>query len=103
MGPKNRSLTASTNFLQQLVITEVSQRSCRSQGLLPLRRSRGTLAAGVNDPDYRFVLEETKAGFKQTSRANFSCFVTGDFCSALSANAVGSLHLMDSPSRSPIT
>jgi hypothetical protein len=43
-------------------------------------------AAGVNDPGYSFVVEQDKAGFEKASRANFLCCVTGDFCSAPSAN-----------------
>jgi hypothetical protein len=62
MGAINYALTAPADFLQQLVIAEVSQDSRRSRGFLSIRRPDAIIAAGVNDSGYRFVCEQTKAG-----------------------------------------
>src|SRR6516162_9858305 len=102
MGAIDNPLTASANFLEQLIITEVCEHLCgtrsarrwnassrlrrgfggQAQRVGRLRRSRST-----NDPGYRFVVEQTKPTFQEASRASFECCVAGNFCSAARANS----------------
>jgi hypothetical protein len=63
MGAIDHTLAAPADFLQQLIVPEVAQHSCRSRGLLPIRCPHAVVTAGVNDPGYRFSRERTKAGF----------------------------------------
>jgi hypothetical protein len=76
-----------------------------AQRLRPFRRKRGdnlveariaaqrvaaylaVLAAARDLLGLIFNAEQTKAGFQQASRTNFSCCVTRNFCAALFANS----------------
>src|SRR4029077_19300772 len=95
VGSINYALTASTDFLQQLVVAKVCKHSCWCSGFLPIRCLHAVIATGVNDPGHRFVRERSKAGFQKTSWANSWRCVVGGFCSAPSTNTGGSLHFDD--------
>jgi hypothetical protein len=59
MGAINNALAAPANFFKQFIITKVSE---HSRGFLSIRCSHTTVAAGVNDPGYRFVVEQAETG-----------------------------------------
>jgi hypothetical protein len=59
---KYDALAALADFLQQFVVAEVAERLWRWRGFLFIRSSHAIVAAGVNDPGYRFLVEQTKAG-----------------------------------------
>src|SRR4029077_56116 len=86
IGAINYPLTATANFLQQFVIAKVSQHFNVRHTVTPARH--GFLIGRV----FILAVEQTKTGLKKASRADFSCYVTVDCCSAPSANSRGSLH-----------
>ena len=97
MGAINNALTASADFLQQLIVAKVPEYFCPPRdGFAVANCSRGSLSivyanaffqAGIGDASYSVLVKQTKTTLQKTSRANFLCGVTGDSRSAPSANA----------------
>jgi hypothetical protein len=63
MGAINHALAPATDFLQQFVIAEVCQYPCCSLGFLYNWCGQAIVAAGVDDPGYRFLVERANARF----------------------------------------
>jgi hypothetical protein len=87
MSAINHTLAAASDFFQQFVIAEVAKYFSPSRGFLFFVCSNAIFVAGVDDPGYRFVREQTKTTLQETSGANFSGCLRRDFCSASSTNA----------------
>src|SRR5262249_14948540 len=89
-GPKHHSLTAPTDFLQQLIVTQLSQHRAgahtRFRARLSFRISilDGTAVIAIG---YSLVRGDTERCFQHATHAkSFRC-VGKDFCAALSANS----------------
>ena len=63
VGTIHYALTASSDFLEQLVVTKIYEPSCRSRLFRSRRYLHAFIAAGLNDPGYGFLFEQTEAGF----------------------------------------
>src|SRR5262249_14927263 len=70
-GSVNHTLTAASDFLQQLIIAKIAEPACGSCRFLCIRRLWAITNAGVTDPGYRFFGEQTKPGLEQTCGAKF--------------------------------
>src|SRR5205807_7725500 len=73
-GAINYALSTTTDLLEQFVVTKVGKRLCRTWCFLFIWCSLAILAAGVDDPGYRFVREQIKPGLEEASGAkSFRC------------------------------
>src|SRR5438128_3194689 len=91
-GAINYALSTTTDLLEQFVVTKVGKRLCRTWCFLFIWCSLAILAAGVDDPGYRFVREQIKPGLEEASGAkSFRC-VGENLPSALSTKSKYAAH-----------
>src|SRR6202035_3085277 len=86
MSAVNYTLTTPADFLQQFVVAKVSKHFCCSRPVFLAQHRRWISSMVI------LILEQTKTGLKQASRAKSLPRVARNLCSALSANGGGSLH-----------
>ena len=86
-GAINHALTATADFLQQLVVAKVARYFCCIAAVFfPSCAGTSSSRPGSTTPATASSSSRTRPVSRQASRANFPCCVTGDFCSAPSAN-----------------
>ena len=67
----NHALARASNFLQQFIVAEISRHLCRPHRFLSICCLDAFIAAGLSEPSYRFLVEQTKATFQKIGQTPF--------------------------------